>query len=190
MLKFFRKNTKSVIWAVVIAFVSWGGYAVSVQFQQSMRAAGRIFGKEVSYRDYLSAQRTVQIFSPPSKKDAAPPSADLIEAQTWQFLILSDEAKRRKIKVSNQEVMEEITQLLANGKELPFTSEQYSRWVQANFREQPAEFENQVRQQLTIRKLLEEVKKQPGYDKKGKLERWIRKLMHQSKIEVYKAPAP
>ena len=60
MLNFFRKNTKPIIWTVVVAFVAWGGYAVGLQLTESNRAAGRLFGKEISFREYQSASEIIQ----------------------------------------------------------------------------------------------------------------------------------
>lgn len=188
MLNFFRKNTKSIVWAVVVAFVAWGGYAVSVQFEASNRAPGRIFGKEISYRDYLSAFRGVQIFTLKTQ-DGTPPDPDKLEAQTWQFLVLFEESKRRKIQVTDEEVREEITHLLANNKELLFTPEQYARWVQAVFHEQPTEFEAQLRDRLRVQKLLDQVKKELGVEGEKKLENWMLELIQKAKIEIYKSPS-
>jgi len=188
MLRFFRKNTKTIVWVVVIAFVAWGGYAVSVQFEASNRAPGRIFGKEISYRDYLSAFRGVQIFTPKTE-DGRPPDQDKLEARTWQFLILFEEAKHRKIQVTDEEVREEITRLLADNKEFLFTPEQYGRWVQAVFHEQPAEFEAQLRDRLRVQKLLAQVKKELGAGGEKKFESWMIDLIGKAKIEIYKGPS-
>jgi len=188
MLRFFRKNTKTIVWVVVIAFVAWGGYAVSVQFEASNRAPGRVFGKEISYRDYLSAFQGVQIFTPKTE-DGTPPDQDKLEARTWQFLILLEEAKHRKIQVKDEEVREEITRLLAENKELLFTPEQYGRWVQAVFHEQPTEFEAQLRDRLRVQKLLDQVKKELGAEGEKKLQNWMFELIGKAKIEIYKGPS-
>ena len=45
MLKGLRKNTKLIIWSVIIAFALWGGFSVGTQFQKEGRIAGEIFGK-------------------------------------------------------------------------------------------------------------------------------------------------
>jgi hypothetical protein len=185
MLKFLRKKTKPIVWTVVIAFVAWGGYAVSLQFEDSSRSPGRIFGKEVSFREYQLANRAVQIFSP--KPDPAnPPKMEEIEARTWEFLILSREAKSQKIEVTDEEVRQEIRLLLPQGGSAPLTSEQYLGWIQKAFREEPWEFESQLREHLRIRKFLNEARtKIPDKTEEG-LKNWLLDLYRRAKIEVYR----
>ncbi len=187
MLNFFRKNTQIIVWAVVIAFVAWGAYAVSVQFEQSSRAPGKIFGREISHRDFLSTYKAVQIFTP-KPADGTPPGADQLEAQTWQFLILEREAKRRKIQVTDDEVRNEITRLLGENNEMLLTPDQYRHWVQGTFREEPREFENQLRERLRVQKLFTEVKKELGAGADKKIENWVMELMRKAKIQIYKVP--
>ena len=187
MLKFLRKNTKVVVWTVIIAFVAWGGYAVSVQFQESSRSAGSIFGKEVSFQDYLLANQAAQIFSPASEPGKEPPTAEEIESRTWEFLVLSHEARRRKIPVSDDEVRQEIGRFLGGSPESKFTGEQYSRWIRSTFREEPREFEKQIREHLRIRKLIAEVRQKTATDPKSDLKRWLLELFQQAQIKVYQA---
>ena len=183
MLHFFRKNTKSIVWAVVVAFIAWGGYSASIQLNAATRSPGKIFGKEVSYRDYLSASRAVQIFTPAGKEEALPSEKE-IEVRTWQFLVLSHEAKRQKIHISDDEVRQEITRLLGgSGSELP--AEQYFRLIQNTFRQQPHEFEDLVRKNLAIRKLLDQVRQTAGEKPDEKLSTWMIGLMTQAKIQIY-----
>mgnify|MGYP001558505365 CR=1 FL=1 len=185
MLNFFRKNTKTIIWIVVIAFIAWGGFAVSVQFEETLRSPGKIFGKEVSFRHYLLARRAVQIFTPSADKEN-PPDFNQMEARTWEFLVLSHEAKRRKITVNDEEVRQEITQLLAESGAQGLRQDQYARWIQATFREQPREFEDQLREQMRIRKLINEIRQSPQGSSEEDLKRWLLALLTQAKIQVYK----
>jgi FKBP-type peptidyl-prolyl cis-trans isomerase (trigger factor) len=187
MLKFLRKKTKIIVWTVMVAFVSWGGYAVSLQFQESSRSPGRLFGKEVSFRDYLLAQRAVQLFLPASEPEAEPPSAEQIEARTWQFLILSREAKRHKLKVTDDEVRQQVALLLTQAGGAGLSKEQYLQWVRSRLRQEPRQFEDQVREQLRIQKLLDEARKGLGEDPDGKkLLSWLQELVESARIEVYK----
>lgn len=185
MLKFLRKRTKAIVWGVVISFVAWGGYAVSVQFEEASRSAGRIFGKEVSFRNYLLANRAVQIFTPQNSEN--PPSAEEIEVRTWEFLVLSHEAKRRKITVTDEEARQEISSLL--GKEGSVVSpERYAQWVRITLREEPREFEHQMREHLRIRKLLNGVRQEFKDNQEENLRRWLSSLITQAKIQVPRRP--
>lgn len=188
MLKFLRKRTKVIIWTVVIAFISWGGYAVSTQFQEASRAPGRLFGKEISFQEYQLANRAVQIFSPTPQKDT-PPDPLEIEARTWEFLVLSHEAKRRRIQVSDDEVRREITSLLTGAGGINLTAEQYLQWVRTRLREEPREFEKQVREHLRIRKLLAEVQQEFGPPTERRLKRWLLGLLRRARVEIYQPPS-
>ena len=187
MLNFFRKNTKAIIWVVVIAFIAWGGFAASLQFEEATRSAGRLFGKSVSYRDYLSAQRAAQIFSPPPP-DGNPPDAGQIEMQTWEFLVLSREAKRRKITVNDEEIRQEIMRLLGTKGDLGLTGEQYQQWIQNTFREPAREFENQLRERLRIQKLVNETREGFKENQEERMKKWLTDISQAAKIEVYKNP--
>ena len=188
MLKFLRKNTKAIVWTVVIAFVAWGGYAVRIQLEGSNRAPGRIFGKDVLFREYLSARQIVQLFYARAK-DKEIPSAEELEARTWQFLILSHEAKHRKVSVTDDEVRREVAGLWGNERMLALTEEQYFNWVRRELHSEPREFEDGVRENLRVRKLLEEIRKgfpdNPDEHMKG----WIVDLMVQAQPEIYRARA-
>lgn len=183
MLKFLRKKTKMIIWAVIVAFVSWGGYAVSLQFEQSNRSPGRIFGKEVSFREHLLAYHAVQIFSHPKSEE--PPKPEELEAQAWEFLILSYEARHRKIQVTDEEVREEIAQLLGRQEGFPATDDQYLQWIRATFHEEPREFENQLREHLRIRKLLEQVRKGMTGNPEQATRQWLLELYSRAKPQIY-----
>ena len=186
MLNFFRKNTKPIIWTVVIAFVAWGGYAVGVQLTESNRAAGRIFGKEVTFREYQAASQIIQTFYAPAKEQKVP-TAEMVEAQIWQFLMLSREAERRKISVSDEEVRQEISHLLGNNGELAFSREAYFHWIRGQFHREPGEFEDQIRENLRVRKLLEGVRK--GFKEKPEeqMKAWFINLATQAQIKAYRS---
>ncbi len=185
MLKFLRKKTKVIIWSIVIAFISWGGYAVNLQFQEAGRAPGSVFGKEVSFRDYLLAERAVQIFLLKPADDKTPPAPEDIESKTWEFLVFQREAKQRKIKVTDDELREGLYELLAAGKEVPFTGEQYAAWVKANFREEPRDFEDQLREMVRIQKLMEEMRNGFKENPDENLKRWQSELISRANIRVY-----
>ena len=185
MLKFLRKNTKVIVWTVVIAFVTWGGYAVHSQFEASNRAPGRIFGKDISFREYLSAQQIVQLFYAPPK-DKEPPSAEEMEAKTWQFLILSHEAKHRNVSVTDEEVRREVARLFGGEGSLTLAREQYFDWIRREFHREPREFEDEVRENLRVRKLLEEIRKGFRDNSDERMKGWIADLMVQARPEIYR----
>jgi hypothetical protein len=151
MLPYLRKHTKLIVWTVVIAFALWGAYAVGVQFQQSGRKAGEVFGKAVFYPEFNRFYRASQIFS-----FGGPPIEDpeLLKHSAWQNIIYSREAKRQKIEVSDEEVRAELNRLLrAQGIENP-TPQIYQRWLSQTVRESAKDFEAQIRELIRIQKLI------------------------------------
>ena len=185
MLKFLRKKTKAVIWTVLVSFIAWGGYAVSVQFDKTNRSAGRIFGKEISFREYQQANQTVVIFSPKPNDKQNLPRPEEIDAQVWQFLILSREAKRHRIPVSDEEVRGAILQLFAGKEATELPRDPYLAWVRTALHEEPAEFENQVREHLRVQKLILEIQKEKGETSEEGFKRWFGELLTRSRLQIY-----
>jgi len=185
MLKFLRKKTKFIVWTVIVAFISWGGYAVSLQLEDSSRAAGKIFGREISFREFQLAQRAAEIFSPSPKPDEEPLAPAEIEARSWQFIMLSREARRNGVEVTDDEVRQEILGLFPQGGGGALTGERYVLWVRGSFREEPRDFENQLREHLRIRKLVEGVREKFKENQDEELKSWLSGLYARSKLRVY-----
>ncbi len=158
MLKTLRKNTKLIIWSVIISFALWGGFSVGVQFQKQGRMAGEISGKPVSFQEYNLFYQANQILSYAGKP---PEDPEALKQQTWQSLLYAREARKKKIRVSDEEVRQEIFRLLAAQKIENPTLEIYRRWLAAVTRETPTEFENQLRELLRIQKLIREFNDKP-----------------------------
>lgn len=161
MLDSLRKHTKLIIWTVVASFALFGVVSFGTSLgQDKTRFAGKAFGKPVTYQEFNRFYKAAQIFSYSEEGEAAP-DADLIHHKAWQNLIYARAAKSRNIKVSDQEVVTDLTRLLkAQGFENPVASV-YERWVQSNFRIQPKEFEEMLRDTLRIQKLVQAVTNAP-----------------------------
>lgn len=189
MLKFLRKNTKVFVWIVVIAFVGWGGYAVQTQFEESNRSPGRIDGKEISFREYLRASQVVALFYAQPQNPDEIISAEQMEAQAWQFLTLSHEAKKQKIDVSDEEVRKTIIQLMGGENALELDPQQYAAFLKMRFRKGPLEFEDAVRENLRVRKLLEQVRKGFTENPDEKMKEWLTSLIQTANPEIYRSPS-
>ncbi len=153
MLKSLRKNTKAVIWTVVIAFALWGGYSVSSQLRKETMYAGNVFGKNVSFQEFGRFYQATQILS--TRQETTPPDPEQLRTQTWQSIIFSREAKRLKIEVSDDEVRKQVLELLEKQKVDP---EFYPNWIERAFHETPQEFEEQVRELQRIQKFMNALK--------------------------------
>ena len=158
MLKGMRKNTKIIIWTVVVSFVLWGGFSVSTQFTNEGRIAGKVFGKPISFQEYDRFHQASQIFTfgrEPTRDPA------ILRNMAWQSLIYSHEAKNQKIKVSDDEVRTELMRILEQSNLPNPTNAQYEAWLSANFRQTPQQFESQIREMIRMQKLIRKVNQGP-----------------------------
>ncbi len=124
--------------------------------------------------------------SPEASKEAPdipPPSQDEIRGLTWQTIILNQEAKREHIKVSDEEVAEEVQSFFGGA---GFNPIMYKSWVETQFRARPRDFEEAVRQHLTAQKMRTQVLKDtPDADKQKKWMEWLSALMLRAHLEDY-----
>ncbi len=154
MLKALRKNTKIIIWTVIVSFALWGGYSVGTSFRKEGRIAGEVFGKGVNFQEFNRFYRASQRFT---FNGEAPTDPVQIRMQTWQNIIYSREAKRQRIEVSDDEVRHEITRIFSAQGVTDLTPQYYKRFLENALRETPQEFESQVREMLRIQKLMQRV---------------------------------
>src|SRR3989338_4469748 len=165
MLKKLRnKKTAKRIWVILTililpAFVFWG-FGSFMRSKEEITYAGKIFGKKVpllEYRDALEAVKNQAIiqfgdnFSEIEKRLNLGPLV-------WNRLILLAEAKKRRINVTDQEVIELIEGYpFFQAKNGQFDNRIYSQMLQYVFRAQPRVFEEQARSTLMLSKLYKEV---------------------------------
>ncbi len=164
MLKQLRnKKTAKKLWiglAVIIipAFVFWG-FSGALRGPRESGNIGRIYGKKVSsleFRDALEAVKNQAIMQFGDNFSEIQRYLNL-ESQAWTRLLLLHEAGRRKIKISNREVIEAVeSNPIFQGKG-KFDNKIYAELLQYVFRTQPRVFEEQTRQSLIISKLYERV---------------------------------
>ena len=152
---------KKVLWFTTgIIVLSFGFFGVANRLDHSVNSAGKIYGKSVSIRDFEKAYYDTrdqaimlygdQFFKYGSRLD--------LESQTWDRLVLLREAKKRGIKVSDQEIVDFIATVpffQTNGK---FDQYKYEMIVQnpQAFDRKTHDFEEGIRTQITINKLLEQ----------------------------------
>jgi len=165
MLKVFRKkHISKTIWIILAvlvlpAFVFWGFGSYS-RSKQEESYAGKIGKRTISlidYRDaYLAAKNMaiIQLGIPEDKLDEVANYIDL-NAQAWERLVLLDEAKRERIRVSDNAVVEQIESYPFFQRKNTFDQTIYEQILQYVLRTKPRDFEEQTRQNLMIRKLYE-----------------------------------
>jgi len=165
MLKKLRnKKTAKRVWIILAililpAFLLWGLGGV-VRSQRQSNYVGKIFGKKISiseYKDALEAVKNQAIIQFGDKYFEIQKSLGL-ESQAWERLILLAEAKKRKIKVSDKEIIDLIKSYpFFKTSKGQFDNRLYSQMLQYAFQTQARIFEEQIRQNLMVYKLYQRV---------------------------------
>lgn len=165
MLKSLRnKKTSKLIWIglailIIPAFVIWGSSSFTRDKEESRGYAGKIFGRKIpllEYQDAMEAARNQAIIQ--FGDDLAQLQQYLnLESQAWNRLILLGEAKKRKIKVSDKDVIGMIENYPFFQRKGRFDQRIYLETLQYVFHAQARIFEEQTRQNLMLAKLYNEV---------------------------------
>lgn len=159
-----KKNIKMIMFLTAIfiipAFVLWGVGSV-VRSRYKGAYAGKVFSKKVRTEDFLKQYRAVYTQARLLYGDNLPKIQDYLnlEGQTWQRIILLEEAKRRKIKVTDQEVIDWIKSFPLFQRKDKFDKETYETIIKYYLGLNPRQFEEQVRDNLKIKKLIDQVVK-------------------------------
>jgi len=164
MLKLLRhKKTAKKIWLVlaiilVPAFVLWGAGALG-RDRRNTDIAGRLFGKKITqieFGDALGAVRNQAVIH--FGQDLTQVQKYLnLEAQAWIRLMLLHEARLRGINAGDREVIEAIESYPFFQRNGTFDNRIYSQRLEYAFHTQPRVFEEEVRQDLVIKKLYDQV---------------------------------
>lgn len=158
-----NKKTAKKVWivlAIVIvpAFVLWGSGSL-IRGKKEAAYVGRIFGRKISFlefKDAVDAVRNQAIMQ--FGEDFLEIQKYLnLEMQAWERLILLAEAKKRKIKVSDKEVIEIIKSYPFLRRKGSFDDATYTSALRYTFHTQPRIFEEQIRSNLMISKLYKEI---------------------------------
>ena len=157
MLKQMRENSRIFLYVLIVAFIAWLAFDAITTAQRNPYA-GSIFGKKVLINEYQKAYvaaRTKAILTYGDKIRDVQKDLNL-EDDAWNRLILLAEAKKQRIKVSDKEIVDFIKGigifLDKNGK---FSNSLYEQILRYSLGLTPVEFEEQVRGDLTIQKLIE-----------------------------------
>ncbi|MFH1355025.1 MAG: SurA N-terminal domain-containing protein [Candidatus Omnitrophota bacterium] len=166
MLKALRnKKTAKKLWiilAIVIipAFVFWG-LGSALRSKQEAQYAGVISGRKISiseFQDALSAVKNQLIMQYGDKFHEIQQLID-VESQVWERIILLNEAKNRRIQVSDREVIELIESYPFFSQKGIFDNRIYNESLEYIFRVQPRVFEEQTRQNMILSKLFNQLTK-------------------------------
>lgn len=122
--------------------------------------AGQIFDVPVPMGNYYFAKRVHGMFQTPEERAMTP---EQMEQHIWHNLVLSFEASRRQIEVTEEEFSQWVDSVLSV-LELKFTRtanpDEYKKWIEETLKQSVELFENQMRYLATIEKLKREIVKE------------------------------
>ncbi|MFA5410379.1 MAG: peptidylprolyl isomerase [Candidatus Omnitrophota bacterium] len=154
-----RKRILIILAAVIVPAFTFWGFSGALRSQQQSRWAGKISGKRIplsDYQDALSAERNLAIIQYGENFTEIEKLLNL-DAAAWERLILLSEARKRKISVTDKEVIDYVEQYPFFQRNGRFDNSLYSQMLQYVFRTQPRQFEEQTRQNLFLSKLYQEL---------------------------------
>lgn len=158
-----KKTMKRILWTLAILiippFVFWGAGSAMRSRQKGPNCAGTIFGRNVSFEEYSNAwqaARNQAMMMYGSKMDEIADALNL-EQQAWDRLILLHEAKKKGLRVSDQEVINTIQNLPFFQSKGQFDKRAYDLILTQAFRVEPRQFEEEIREILLIEKLRDTV---------------------------------
>lgn len=171
MLKTMRnKKVSRKIWIVIAIFIlpSFLFWGVTTVFRGSKGEdyAGKINGRYVTmsdFRDALKETRNQFIIRFGDEKFYEIQKTIDLESQAWRRMLLLFEARKRNIKASDKEVVELIQSYgFFRGPKGEFDDKRYAQVVESLFLSKPRQFEEEMRSNIMIYKLSEEVTKEIG----------------------------
>ncbi|MDO8675765.1 MAG: peptidylprolyl isomerase [Candidatus Omnitrophota bacterium] len=153
--------SKKVLWFITVIIVLSFGVFGAASGWDSTNSAGKIYGQSVSLRDFERAymdSRDQALILYGDQLSKLGDRLDL-ENEAWDRLILSREAKKRGIKVSDAEVAALIAAFPFFQREGRFDRYLYEELVRnpGAFGRKPHDFEEGMRNRLMIKKMLDGV---------------------------------
>lgn len=162
MLKFLRdKRVKKKIFIgigifVIPSFLIWAA-VIDRSGSDTGPVAGTVGGRKIATGGFLrhlqSLRRELYLLHGPKGEELLK-TVDM-ERAVWDRILLLEEARRRKLRVSNAEVIDWISRQSIFQPSGYFEPAVYKRFVEYQLRIQPRDFEEDIRQFLTLRKVVE-----------------------------------
>ncbi|MBI4549542.1 MAG: SurA N-terminal domain-containing protein [Candidatus Omnitrophica bacterium] len=178
MFNTLRKHSKTVIWLIIIAFILWGASSLLVSQNRSTSYAGEVFGRKVSYKEYNDISKMLSVFKPPLETSQTGTASD---DEIWLYIALKREAEQTKIPADDESVRLEIQKMF--GMNELFDPRRYEEWVRDVLKENPRNFEELVRTQIRIRKLIQSVA--PQNAENPAFQEWVTALLRRARIKKY-----
>jgi len=166
MLKRLRKKKTSkkiiiVLASVIIPIFAFWGLSSVLEGRKGQVYLGKIFGRTISIQDYRSALdgvKNLAILQYGDNYAQVRNSLDF-DGQTWERLILIAQAKKKKINVSDKEVIDFIMSYPVFWKDGRFDHDLYNEILRYVFDTPARTFEEQTRENLIIAELYDQATK-------------------------------
>lgn len=161
MLKYVRTHQKRIFLilavAIIIPFAFWG--VLSDTEDRAPTTLGQLDGRKVSVTEYLRSYRAVRDQGIMAYGDefARLAKDEDLRAQAWDRILFLEEAKRRGLKTADSEVVGWLLSQEIFSRGGAFDERSYQNFVREYLRNEPRQFEEQIREALTIEKLRREV---------------------------------
>ena len=162
-----KKTAKRIIWVLAVliipAFVLWGAGSLGKKQIAGATYAGTIDGRKIDFDDFYKSKKAVKIqmllsyFADKEMLDRVMEDNELLNNLAWERLMMLDDSKKRRIAVSDNEVIGFITGhplFMNNG---VFDEKFYNYMINKNLGLNTREFEEETRNLLKVMKARNEV---------------------------------
>jgi len=173
MLKQLRSKyaAKTILWGIAIliipAFVLWGpGSPSGGPKEKRPPCVGTIDNDKISFDEFMKNLTNMRIqillnnLDDPKKAEETFKDKNLIANSAWARIMMHREARRNKVKVSNEELVAYIRSLPLFNRGGAFDDRIYQHLLRYNLGVEPRVFEETMRQNLEIQKMEEIVTKE------------------------------
>ena len=157
-MKWMRRSTVWISATAIGGFVLWlAGTAVSIRVAEG-ESAGTLFGAKIPFSAFSQARQAVlhQAILTYGDQYRERLTEEETDSQAWDWLTFLHEARAKRIQVSDEAVVRQLRNLplfQIDGKFNPAAYEQIVRYLGVTART----FEEEFRQELTIKKLLDQI---------------------------------
>jgi hypothetical protein len=160
---------KNIFIFIVLALISTfviTGVQLSQDEAKSYGALAKFENRKISVQEYLDSYRAVERQAAFMYGDKLAELRDRINFrnEAWDRLLILEYAKQTNVKASDKEVVEWITKQEGFQKDGKFDDGFYRQYVTQAFRTTPRQFEEEIRQMLTIGKVQDKVQAGLGLD--------------------------
>ncbi len=157
-MNFLRKNVKTFLWCIAIAFIG-GVFLWNFSTRRLIDCVAQVNGTKVSYSSFLESvnMRIRNWYDQNPDAELSDDQRKEIKSEVLNFLIqeqlLIQEAKKYGIYVSQSEVINTIRSLPQFQREGKFDPQLYFYILQNYFRTEPAVYEAQIKQLIVNQKV-------------------------------------